>query len=259
MKLTFIGTGSAFTVGAGNFHSNILLEADAKKRLLIDCGSDARLALSELNLSYNDIHSVYISHLHADHCGGLEWLAFCSKFDPNCAKPRLYIHVDILESLWQTLSAALNPLQEDKITLSNYFEVHPIQDLKFTWEELSFTLFHTVHIKSGSKLMPCYGLEVDLEGKNVLITTDTQFVPELMLPLYQKADLIFHDCEISERRSEVHAHYTELKTLSPDIKGKMWLYHYQPLPLPDARDDGFRGFVQKGQVFDFQKKEAGNF
>jgi hypothetical protein len=31
----------------------------------------------------------------------------------------------------------------------------------------------------------------------------------------------------------------------------MWLYHYNPGHLPDARADGFRGFVKKGQVFDF--------
>lgn len=256
MKLTFIGSGSAFTVGAGNFQSNMFLETDTKKRLLIDCGSDARLALNELKLSYKDFCAVYISHLHADHCGGLEWLAFCSKFDPQCAKPRLYVHPDLLEPMWNTLYAGLNSLQEDNVGLSTYFEVHPIEHHQFTWEYHSFKIFQTVHIKLATGLMPCYGLEADLDGKHILITTDSQFVPDLMLPFYKKADVIFHDCELSERRSGVHAHYTDLKTLSPEIKRKMWLYHYQPIPLPEAQADGFRGFVKKGQTFDFQKEET---
>jgi hypothetical protein len=42
-----------------------------------------------------------------------------------------------------------------------------------------------------------------------------------------------------------------LSALSAEIKRKMWLYHYQPGPLPDAEKDGFRGFVKRGQTFDF--------
>lgn len=65
MKLIFIGSGSAFTVGADNYQSNRILEDDSSKKLLVDCGSDARFALHELGLSYKDIEAVYISHLHS--------------------------------------------------------------------------------------------------------------------------------------------------------------------------------------------------
>lgn len=251
MKLTFIGSGSAFTVGAGNYQSNLFIETEEKKRLLIDCGSDARLALNELNLSYKDIHGVYISHLHADHCGGLEWLAFCSKFDPQSKKPDLYLHHDLIDPLWNTLAAGLNSLQEEHIDLHTYFKVHPIQNLQFSWESLNFAIFQTIHIQLAHGLMPCYGLQAELKGKKIMITSDTQFVPKLLSPLYQESNLIFHDCEISEKKSGVHAHYTDLKTLPLEIKRKMWLYHYQPVPLPDAKSDGFLGFVQRGQCFEF--------
>src|SRR5215813_8474415 len=71
MKLTFIGTGSAFTMD--NFQSNMLLE-DSGKRLLIDAGGDVRFALAKVGLGAKDIDALYISHLHADHIGGIEWL-----------------------------------------------------------------------------------------------------------------------------------------------------------------------------------------
>jgi ribonuclease BN (tRNA processing enzyme) len=45
MKLTFIGVSSAFAVGKNIFQSNMLLESTDGRRLLIDCGSDARHAL----------------------------------------------------------------------------------------------------------------------------------------------------------------------------------------------------------------------
>lgn len=72
LKMTFLGSGSAFTVGPDNYHSNVLLEI-GKDSLLIDAGSDLRHSLREQNRGYLDIKNVYITHLHGDHTGGLEW------------------------------------------------------------------------------------------------------------------------------------------------------------------------------------------
>ncbi len=49
-RLRFLGSGNAFTVGDGNWQSNMLIESDAGRRLLVDCGSDARLSLAEQGL-----------------------------------------------------------------------------------------------------------------------------------------------------------------------------------------------------------------
>jgi hypothetical protein len=49
----------------------------------------------------------------------------------------------------------------------------------------------------------------------------------------------------------VHAHFSELRDLSPEIKAKMWLYHYQPGPKPDAVAEGFAGYVNVRQQFIF--------
>ena len=85
MKLTFAGTGSAFCMAADNFQSNMVLETtpsgeDRPQRLLIDCGSDARHSLRNLGFMPNDFDGVYISHLHSDHIGGLEWMALANYF-----------------------------------------------------------------------------------------------------------------------------------------------------------------------------------
>lgn len=252
MKLFFLGTGSAFTVGNENYQSNMILETDSKQRLLIDCGSDARFSLYEQKLSYKDIAAVYISHLHADHIGGLEWLAFTTKFDPACCKPHLYLSPDLVDDLWKALSPGLYSLQEFPINLHSYFNVHVIKDKIFEWENILFHIYPTLHVMLSHQKMPSYGLHFQADGKHVCITTDTQYTPDLLHQTYEQADLIFQDCETSPFKSGVHAHYTELTQLNPVIKSKMWLYHYQPGPLPNAKMDGFRGFVKKGQCFNFQ-------
>lgn len=258
MKLTFLGTGSAFTVGAQNYHSNMLLEDKNKKRLLIDCGSDARLSLNEQGLSYQDIHDVYISHLHADHAGGLEWLAFSTKFDSTCKKPNLYLCKRIVSDLWnKVLSGGLSSLPGEVANLAAYFNVHPIKENSFfVWHNLEIHIVQTVHVVSGFSVMPSYGLFFTVNNVTVFITTDTQFAPHQITELYKKADIIFQDCETLTKNSTVHATYKELLTLDKDIRNKMWLYHYNPGKLPDAKKDGFRGFVKKGQCFDFENPKT---
>ncbi len=252
MKLIFLGAGSAFTVD-NNYHSNMVLENDKKKFLLIDCGSDARHSLHEIGLSYHDIDSVYISHLHADHVGGLEWLAFTTKFDKDAKKPNLFISESLVQDLWnKTLSGGLSSLQNEVATLSSYFHVHAIKNHgSFNWEKTKIKLIQTLHVISGFAISPSYGLMFIANGLTVFITTDTQFAPHQINDFYEIADIIFQDCETAEHKSHVHAHYDELIHLPIHIKNKMWLYHYNPCKLPNAKQDGFRGFVKKGQCFDF--------
>lgn len=219
MKLTFLGTGSAFTIGQ-NYHSNMLLENDQGQNLLIDCGTDIRFSLHEQGLSYPEIHSVYISHLHADHAGGLEWLAFKTKFDPDCHKPNLYISKYLINALWENvLKGGLSSIQNEQVNLSSFFNLHSVgDDGIFFWEGQKFQMVQTIHSISGFSIAPSFGLLFTINNIKVFITTDTQFCLTRYSDIYQLADIIFHDCEINTAKSGVHSHYTELLTLDPVFK-----------------------------------------
>lgn len=258
MKLIFLGSGSAFTVGANNFQSNMLIESDSKERLMIDCGTDARWSVHEAGFNYRDIDSVYISHLHADHTGGLEWLGFNRYFDPSCSKPTLYIPECYVAPIWDNiLSGGLNSLDNEKASLSSFFRVTPIPNQgSFTWLNVTFQLVETSHIHSKFSHMSSFGLYFTVQGVKIFITTDTQFLWNKYRKYYEDADLIFHDCETAKFPTHVHSHYEELLTLDPSIRKKIWLYHYNPGLLPDAQKDGFSGFVTKGQIFDFSNPDS---
>ena len=95
-----------------------------------------------------------------------------------------------------------------------------------------------------------YGLIItNPETKKVtFITTDTQFAPYQLHKFYEMSDVIYHDAETLPFKSHVHAHYEDLKSLPIEIKNKMWLYHYHK-PIDSWKEDGFLGFVIKGQEF----------
>lgn len=253
LKITFLGAGSAFTVGVGNFQSNLLLESN-NDTLLIDAGSDIRHSLFEQNHTYLDIKNVYITHVHGDHSGGLEWLALTSYFDPKYkGKPTLFANERVVNDLWnKTLSGGLSTLAHIRASLETYFNVVPVKQYEgFHWQNIHFKLVQTVHFYSEYELMPSFGLIFTYNDKRIFFTSDTQSAPVQLNDFYNEADLIFQDCETLPFKSGVHANYTDLVKLPDEIKQKMWLYHYNPGKLPDAKKDGFLGFVVKGQSFTF--------
>ena len=253
LKIIFLGSGSAFTVGDGNYQSNLLLQKD-DDTMLIDAGSDLRFSLYEQHLNYLDIRNIYISHLHADHIGGLEWLAINTFFDHTYeGKPTLFASEHIINDLWNnSLAGGLCTLQTERASLKTYFNVRSIkQHEQFSWSGVQFKLVQSVHVVNDNELVPCYGLLMDYNKARIYFTADTQYTLKQLLDYYDEATIIFHDCETAEIKSGVHAHYSELVKLPTKLKKKMWLYHYNVGKLPNAEADGFLGFVKKGQTFLF--------
>lgn len=258
MKLTFLGTGSAFSMK--NYHPNLLIESNGKK-LLVDAGGDIRFALRDIGMSSADIDSVYITHLHNDHIGGMEYIAFTTFFSPNSKRPKLYCHKILVEDLWShSLKGGLQSVQGKVLNIFDYFEVHALNhDGSFEWEGIKFELRTSIHVFNGFSTIPTFGLMMFLQnGKKVFLTSDTQFTPDHLHKSYMEADFIIEDCETAPFRSEVHAHYDDLRTLPLDIKQKMYLWHYQDNVVSNFEEwqqraiaDGFGGFINKGQEYIF--------
>lgn len=228
MKITFIGTGSAFTMR--NYQTNALIERNGKK-LLIDAGGDLRFALEDVGLSYLDIDAVYITHLHGDHIGGVEYLAFCNFFDPTAKnKIKLFSNYSLVQDMWNnTLRGGLASIQSKQMTLEDYFDVNPVfPNGSFEWEGVKFEIVQSVHIMNKYTIVPTYGLMITDPDTNMKIyyTGDTQFNPNQIIDFYKQADFILQDCETYAFKSGVHANFLDLITLDEDIVKKMALMHY---------------------------------
>ncbi len=255
MKIIPLGCGSAFTMK--DFQTNLLIEHNGK-RLLIDAGTDIRFSLKEQGLSYKDIDAVYITHLHADHIGGIEYLAFCSYFDPSKKGTiKLFGNQRVLDEAWNsTLRGGLRSVQGKVVSIHDYFAVDAIPDnSSFMWEGILFDIVQSVHIMDGFSIVPSYGLMIHNPDSptKIYFTADSQFNPNQIKDFYKMADVIIQDCETTPYMSGVHAHYKELSTLDPSYKAKMWLIHRQDNILDNfdannksAIDSGFKGFCQKG-------------
>jgi len=264
MKLTFLGSGSAFTLAHENYHSNIIIESDGKN-VLYDAGTTIGDALQLQGMIPQDIQKIFISHNHGDHTGGLEYIGFKRYFNGYPFGediPTLIGHHSVLDELWDNgLKAGMRSLQDKTATLETYFDVTYIPDSGAfdIGDNVTGEIVQTIHVIDDRRFMPSYGLMLlkknAIQDHRVFITGDSQLAPNQMTSFYNHADTIFHDCELADYPNSVHAQYHELVTLPDAIKAKMWLYHYTTndgaIELPDAVVDGFQGFVKRGDVFEF--------
>ena len=243
MKITFVGTGSAFAMR--NYQTNTLIERNGKK-LLIDVGSDIRYSLRDIGMNYLDLDAAYVTHLHADHIGGMEYLAFCNYFDPNAEKKiELYSNYSLVRDMWNnTLQGGLASIQAKQMTLEDYFDVHPVfPNNSFEWEGITFEIVQSVHIMNKYAIVPSYGLMMtDPDtGMKIYYTGDTQFNPNQIMDFYKQADWIIQDCETYPFKSGVHANFMDLITLDESIIKKMCLQHYMDNIMEDVeRFDPFK-------------------
>ncbi len=79
VAVTFAGSGDAFGSG-GRYQACIHVRAPGQAPALLDCGATSLSALKARGLDPGEIGTVFISHLHGDHFGGLPFLILDGQF-----------------------------------------------------------------------------------------------------------------------------------------------------------------------------------
>ena len=262
LSLFFIGTGSAFI--KNNFQTNLLV-VKGETHLLIDCGTLCPYALENRYATKpSEIRNMILTHPHADHIGGVEEMVLVGKYVTK--KPiKLIIPKPFKKKLWnESLRGGIQFSENGKMKFEDYFseiETERIQKKPFeiyhaVLGDLDIKLFRTRHVTSlGGSLRNSqlsYGVLLD---EKILFTGDTQFNEaqlRYLLSKYKNIEYIFHDCDVSGYSAGVHASYDQLCSLSPDIRSKMYLCHYnEAVNSIDAIIDGFAGLAKSGVYYNF--------
>ena len=251
MQLMFLGTGSAFSTE--RFQSNVLLETNGK-RLLIDAGGTIHQALKSANVPLHSLDGVYVSHLHADHWGGSEYLALSSYYsslflvEGARRKLKLFAHPTVRAGAWNKLESAV--LADKKAELSDFFDVQDHEGESFQWEGVTFEMIQALHSIDNGQPLPCFGLHWQTTDSKRYIWFSADATLDEKQILFEKADVIFHDCETSPFTTTVHATYAELLQLPEVIRKKITLFHYNDGTKADAVADGFAGWAEQGLVIE---------
>jgi ribonuclease BN (tRNA processing enzyme) len=197
MKLTVVGCGDAFGSG-GRLQTCFYVEA-APARFLIDCGASALIGLNKLKLDPNTVQTIFISHLHGDHFGGLVWWLIHAH---HVARRTEALTVVGPEGVAQRFTTAAETLFPGSTTVAKRY------DLRFldyragepvTVSGVRVTPFEVRH-PSGA---PSYALRTEADGKILSFSGDTEWV-ENLIPCANGADLFIAECYGFSREVPFH-------------------------------------------------------
>jgi ribonuclease BN (tRNA processing enzyme) len=169
--------------------------------------------------------AVAVSHLHADHCCGLEDFGYFSFFALK-RRARLLMHPDVSARLWSGLLAAgmefsqSEPDQEPvRSELSDYFE---LINLSYA-EPISCGPF-SIECRRTIHGVPTTALRIHAGGRSVGFSADTAF-DQGLIDWLAPADLVVHEAT-NLQHTGVHTPYEKLAALPAQMRAKLRLIHY---------------------------------
>jgi ribonuclease BN (tRNA processing enzyme) len=197
MKLTIVGCGDAFGSG-GRLQTCFHVETSGG-RFLIDCGATALIGLNRLNLDANSVQTIFISHLHGDHFGGLVWWLIHAHHVSRRTEP---LRVAGPEGIAQRFTTAAETLFPGSSRIERRYELEFLEyraDAALSVSGVRVTPFEVSH-PSGA---PSYALRVEVDGKTLSFSGDTEWV-ESLVPCASGADLFIAECYEFEHEIRYH-------------------------------------------------------
>ena len=230
LSVRVVGVGDAFTA---LYYNACLLVESGDLRLLIDAPPALARALRDLSLKtsdtvgLDDIDHVLITHLHGDHCGGLEQLLFWRRFVTG-RKTTVHAIPDVLAGLWDTrLRGGMDTLMApdgttSRLSLTDYAHIEPLADGVTRLGPLEIAWRRTIHH------IPTSALQLRAGGRSIGYSADTAFDPALIAWL-GACDLFFHETNYG-----IHTPLASLCEVAPELRARMRLIHYPDHLDPDG-------------------------
>jgi ribonuclease BN (tRNA processing enzyme) len=232
MELRVLGCGDAFGSG-GRFNTCFHVEASST-RFLIDCGASALIAMRCFGVDPNRIETVFLTHLHGDHFGGLPFLILDAQLVSRRTAP---LTIAGPPGLRDRLPALMEVMFPGSSRVEREFALHLVEiegNTPVNINGIAVTAFPVNH-PSGS---PSYALRLTCEAKVICYTGDTEWV-DALIPAAREADLLIAEAFTAERRVRYHLDWATLRQHLPEIAAaSVLLTHMSPDMLGHTPESG---------------------
>jgi len=239
VKITFLGSGGAFTDYRVNYHNNALVDT-GDGLVLIDCGFTACQSLRELGIHPTAIKAVLFTHLHADHASPEQFIWERYYSSPDGGPAFLPTPIAAPGALLGPMKAALQGyiniysdptgrVRDDGV--DNLVEMNHTREVEVGG--VRFRYFRVPHVTDGPIDKAAFGIEMIEGDKRVFWSGDTTFAPNWIRAAADKEGTahIFHECTFMPRfTGTVHTHWEEIQQLPADVRRRLTLMHHTTVP-----------------------------
>ena len=228
VRMIPLGVGEAFSA---LHYTTCLTFGVGDAWLLIDCPHPVRKMLREgshaagIPLDLDRISGVALSHLHADHCSGMEDYGYYS-FYVLGRRARVLAHPEVSAKLWDgMLSAGMGETRPHpgeapvRRTLDDFFDLIPLSESG----PVQFGPF-AIECRPTIHPVPTTAFRIRAGGRTLGFSADTAYDPAL-IDWLAAADLIVHEAT-HDGHTGVHTPYAKLAALPEALRAKMRLNHY---------------------------------
>ncbi|MCF8011115.1 MAG: MBL fold metallo-hydrolase [Clostridiales bacterium] len=209
----FLGCGDAFGSG-GRMQTCIFLNLSDLK-ILLDCGATSLVAMRKFDINPNDINTIFISHLHGDHFGGLPFFILDAQLASFRDTP---LTIAGPKGTQQRLNEAMEVLfpgssQKQK----NYsLDVIEIEPGSFSVLNGINTSAYQVTHSSGA---PSLAYKLEYQGKVIAYTGDTEWNDNIITAA-DGTDLLITETFSYDKEIKNHLNYKTLMKYKDKLKTK---------------------------------------
>ncbi len=248
-KLTILGCGSAKPTYQNSPSGQIVELCD--KSFLIDCGEGVQLTMQRMGIKTARLYTVFISHLHGDHCFGLIGLISTLGMMSRTQPLHIYAHADLEKLLRPWLDYHCNDLTYELV----FHHINPRKE-EVIFEDRTVTVT-SIPLKHK---VPCCGFlfterhrKKDEQGqfyveqrKRYAYCSDTMY-SEKIVPIIEGVDTLYHEATYTEEfadKCKKHTHSTARQAAQIAQKaqaGQLIIGHYS------ARIDDHNLFLKEAQ------------
>ena len=222
------------------------------KSFLIDCGEGVQLTIRQMALKTARLYSVFISHLHGDHCFGLIGLISTLSMMHRTQPLHIYAHADLEKLLqpmldyhcqelsFEVIFHHINPRKQEVIFEDRTVLVETVP-LKHKVPTCGF-LFTERHRRLNAETGEFY----HEQAKRYAYITDTMY-SEKIVPIIEGVDMLFHEATYTEQyadrcRGTMHSTAKQAAAIAQLANAKQLLIgHFS------AREDDHNVFLREAQ------------
>lgn len=174
-----------------------------------------------------DVQDIILTHLHGDHCAGLETIGFLHRYKTPSGvpapRPRLHAIPAVLERVWERLAPAMDGRGS---TMDTYFElcelsVNGVVDIAGC----------KVQCRPTRHSVPTAGLLLAADGASLGWSSDSEFDLD-HVDWLSSADCIVHECGEGPK----HTTFSELASLPKELRSRIRVLH-RPDDAPRVEGD----------------------